>query len=83
MINSFQDPVLFSGTSRMNLNPAGRYSDESIWEMLESVNLKTYIASLNFGLQCAVEDGGSNFRQVYSLHTTVICFLMKKIDYLF
>jgi len=47
----------------MNLDPTEKYSDETVWKTLECVNLKAYVASLNFGLQYAVEDGGNNFRQ--------------------
>lgn len=58
----FQDPVLFSGSLRINLDPVGLYSDESIWRALELAHLKTYISSLNSGLQHEVTEGGDNFR---------------------
>lgn len=34
-----QDPILFSGTLRFNLDPSGNYSDEKIWSVIEQVKL--------------------------------------------
>lgn len=35
-----QDPVLFSGTVRSNLDPFGKHTDAQLWEALGHVNLK-------------------------------------------
>ena len=34
-----QDPVLFSGTVRRNLDPFDRHTDAEIWEALRHVNM--------------------------------------------
>ncbi|KAH8290983.1 hypothetical protein KR054_007655 [Drosophila jambulina] len=56
-----QDPVLFSGTLRFNLDPFEEKSDEALWSALEDVKLKKHVASLEGGLSCHLQDGGSNF----------------------
>ena len=57
-----QDPVLFSGTVRHNLDPInpGR-DDQELWQALEAVQLHTAIRAKPGGLEHAVEDSGSNF----------------------
>jgi ABC-type multidrug transport system fused ATPase/permease subunit len=58
--------VLFSGSLRINLDPTEEYSDERVWRALELAHLKAYVASLNFGLQYMVTEGGDNFRYIYA-----------------
>lgn len=55
-----QDPVLFSGTLRRNLDPFEEYVDADIWSALEEVELKE-IASGQLGLNSPVMANGSNF----------------------
>uniref|UniRef100_A0AAX7VHZ3 ATP-binding cassette, sub-family C (CFTR/MRP), member 12 n=1 Tax=Astatotilapia calliptera TaxID=8154 RepID=A0AAX7VHZ3_ASTCA len=53
-----QDPVLFIGTVRYNLDPFNNYTDEEIWAALE----KTYIKdSVCYQLQAPVLENGENF----------------------
>lgn len=59
---SFQDPILFSGTLRINLDPVGLYSDEDVWRALELSHLKNFVKSLPAGLQQEVSEGGENLR---------------------
>lgn len=37
-----QDPVLFTGTMRKNLDPFGQHSDHDLWNALEEVNTHTH-----------------------------------------
>ncbi|XP_039995158.1 canalicular multispecific organic anion transporter 1 [Xiphias gladius] len=55
-----QDPVLFSGTLRMNLDPFDKFNDEDIWRVLELSHLKDYVAGLQEKLQHEVAEGGEN-----------------------
>ncbi|CAB3994040.1 multidrug resistance-associated 1-like, partial [Paramuricea clavata] len=55
-----QDPVVFTGTLRFNLDPFGQYSDEQLWKALDVTHLKTYVSNLEDGLQHAVSEGGAN-----------------------
>ena len=52
-----QDPVLFSGTLRKNLDPFNEFSDDILWKSLEDVNMK---ASFPEGLEFNFNDGASN-----------------------
>ncbi|CAJ0955579.1 unnamed protein product, partial [Mesorhabditis belari] len=55
-----QEPVLFSGTIRFNLDPFDQHSDEEIWNALEACQLKPYIAALNGELEYNITEGGQN-----------------------
>ncbi|KAF5303209.1 hypothetical protein FQA39_LY10122 [Lamprigera yunnana] len=52
-----QDPVLFTGTVRTNLDPDGEHSDDDLWKAIEEVNLKKIITTLNAN----IGDSGSNY----------------------
>ena len=56
-----QDPVLFSGSLRFNLDAFNENTDDAIWKVLELVELKETIKSLVGGLETKISDGGSNF----------------------
>ncbi|KAF9367369.1 CD9 antigen, partial [Mortierella sp. AD011] len=56
-----QDPTLFAGTVRDNLDPFEEHSDKDLWEALERAHLKTHISSLAGGLSFEVAQNGENF----------------------
>lgn len=56
-----QDPVLFSGTIRSNLDPYERHSDAQLWDALSHVALKETVAALPEGLSARVAENGENF----------------------
>jgi ABC-type multidrug transport system fused ATPase/permease subunit len=56
-----QDPVLFSGTIRTNLDPFNQHEDKELWDALERVKLKPHIQSLASKLESEVTDNGTNF----------------------
>lgn len=56
-----QEPVLFSGTLRKNLDLFDEYSDIKLWKALEDVELKEAVDDLSLGLNGAVLEGGTNF----------------------
>lgn len=56
-----QDPVLFSGTIRFNLDPWEEHEDAEVFKVLEQVHLAEMIGALDQGLEHQVDEGGSNF----------------------
>lgn len=56
-----QDPILFSGTLRENMDPFSEFTDEEIWTVLEHVQMKNKIFNITGQLLSPVEASGSNF----------------------
>nr|XP_043635961.1 ABC transporter C family member 8-like [Erigeron canadensis] len=56
-----QEPTLFRGSIRTNLDPLGLHSDDEIWKALEKCQLKSTIRSLPNLLDSSVSDEGDNW----------------------
>lgn len=55
-----QDPFLFSGTIRMNLDPFMQHSDQEVWKALELAHLKAFVKSQALMLDYEITEGGEN-----------------------
>ena len=56
-----QEPVLFSGTLRFNLDPRGAHTDAEIWLALERTYMREHVAKQEGGLDSAVLLNGENY----------------------
>lgn len=55
-----QDPTLFAGTVRSNLDPFNIYTDEEIWRALGNVYLREQVETMGKGLNSPVTEFGEN-----------------------
>lgn len=71
-----QEPVLFSGRLRKNLDPFDEYSDDVLWNALDEVELREVVKELPGGLHAQISEGGSNMsvgqRQLICLARAII-----------
>ncbi|KAJ6687601.1 ATP-BINDING CASSETTE SUB-FAMILY C [Salix koriyanagi] len=66
-----QDPTLFNGTVRYNLDPLSQHTDQEIWEVLGKCQLQEAVQDKDQGLDSLVMEDGSNWsmgqRQLFCL----------------
>nr|AHK05652.1 ATP-binding cassette transporter sub-family C member 4 [Tigriopus japonicus] len=55
-----QDPLVFTGSLRKNLDPFDDYQDHQIWQALEQVHLDQAVKHMSHGLETEMSEGGSN-----------------------
>ncbi|KAJ3584312.1 hypothetical protein NHX12_014808 [Muraenolepis orangiensis] len=56
-----QDPVLFTGTMRKNLDPFSQHSEEELWNALQEVQLKSVVEELPGKMEMVLAESGANF----------------------
>ena len=54
-----QEPTLFSGSLRFNLDPGGRYSEERLYQAVGVAGLGELVHSLQGGLDHPLSEGGA------------------------
>ncbi|KAB8250819.1 P-loop containing nucleoside triphosphate hydrolase protein [Aspergillus flavus] len=58
-----QDPAMFEGTVRDNLDPRHVHDDTELWSVLEHAQLKDHVVSMDGQLDARIQEGGSNLSQ--------------------
>jgi len=54
-----QEPTLFSGTVRFNLDPGNKFADEAIYQAIESAGLTSLVDQFSGGLEHPLSEGGA------------------------
>ena len=72
-----QDPTLFSGSLRYNLDPFGEHTDDEIWNALDLAHLKSHVMGMENGLDSTVLES-KNHITLYNNRTSHFfsCFVL-------
>ncbi|KAJ5319183.1 hypothetical protein MYU51_013685 [Penicillium brevicompactum] len=58
-----QDPAMFEGTLRDNLDPRHVHDDTELWSVLDHARLKDHVSQMEGQLDAQIQEGGSNLSQ--------------------
>lgn len=67
-----QDPIIFSGSVRSNIDPTGIYNDDDIWSALGAVNLKSIIKNLDDDIKKSGVNYSIGRRQLVCLARAIV-----------
>ena len=62
-----QEPVLFSGTIRQNLDPFERFDDDKLWEAVNRAHLSSTVNNCDGKLDHKLTENGSNLRFILTV----------------
>eukprot|EP00004_Rigifila_ramosa_P012441 TRINITY_DN2693_c0_g1_i2.p1 TRINITY_DN2693_c0_g1~~TRINITY_DN2693_c0_g1_i2.p1 ORF type:complete len:1252 (+),score=315.24 TRINITY_DN2693_c0_g1_i2:1186-4941(+) len=71
-----QEPVLFKGTIRSNMDPFNLYSDDQLWTAIRTAHLEATVSALPLKLDAPVLEHGRNFslgqKQLFCLARVIL-----------
>jgi ABC-type multidrug transport system fused ATPase/permease subunit len=62
-----QDPAMFEGTLRDNLDPRHVHDDTELWSVLGHARLTEHVAGLEGQLDAVIQEGGKISHDLYTI----------------